>query len=93
MQLVRLKTSYFRNLAELDLEFSPHFNFIYGKNGSGKSSLLEAIYFLSLGRSFRSRLANRAIQYDAERFNFRTCAYTDFLTDIHGSTDIHDLRL
>lgn len=69
MQLVRLKTSYFRNLAELDLEFSPHFNFIYGENGSGKSSLLEAIYFLSLGRSFRSRLANRAIQYDAERFN------------------------
>ncbi|OIZ99659.1 hypothetical protein BEV13_05255 [Rickettsiella grylli] len=69
MHLFRLKTNYFRNLAELDLEFSPHFNFIYGKNGSGKSSLLEAIYFLSLGRSFRSRLASRAIQYDAERFN------------------------
>jgi DNA replication and repair protein RecF len=69
MQLARLKASYFRNLAELDLEFSPGFNFIYGPNGSGKSSLLEAIYFLSLGRSYRSSLASRAIQYDANGFN------------------------
>ena len=69
MQLVRLKANCFRNLAELDLEFSPCFNFIYGPNGSGKSSLLEAIYFLSLGRSFRSSLASRAIQYDEKSFN------------------------
>lgn len=69
MQLVRLKANCFRNLAELDLEFSPHFNFIFGPNGSGKSSLLEAIYFLSLGRSFRSNLASRAIKYEAESFN------------------------
>ncbi len=69
MQLVRLKANCFRNLAELDLEFSPCFNFIYGPNGSGKSSLLEAIYFLSLGRSFRSNLASRAIQYEADSFN------------------------
>lgn len=69
MQLVRLKANCFRNLAELDLKFSPGFNFIYGPNGSGKSSLLEAIYFLSLGRSFRSSLASRAIQYDAKGFN------------------------
>lgn len=69
MQLVRLKTTSFRNLAELDLEFSPCFNFIYGPNGSGKSSLLEAVYFLSRGRSFRSSLASRAIHYDAKEFN------------------------
>jgi DNA replication and repair protein RecF len=69
MQLVRLKANCFRNLVDLDLEFSPQFNFIYGPNGSGKSSLLEAIYFLSLGRSFRSSLASRAIQYDAKSFS------------------------
>ncbi|MES2142031.1 MAG: DNA replication/repair protein RecF [Pseudomonadota bacterium] len=69
MQVFRLKISQFRNLAELDLEFSPHFNFIYGPNGSGKSSLLEAIHFLSLGRSFRSALASRAIHYEAKQFN------------------------
>jgi DNA replication and repair protein RecF len=69
MQVFRLKTSQFRNLADLDLEFSPRFNFIYGPNGSGKSSLLEAIHFLSLGRSFRSALASRAIHYEAKQFN------------------------
>lgn len=69
MQVFRLKINQFRNLIDLDLEFSPRFNFIYGPNGSGKSSLLEAIYFLSLGRSFRSTLASRAIQYEASQFN------------------------
>lgn len=69
MQVFRLKISQFRNLANLDLEFSPRFNFIYGSNGSGKSSLLEAIHFLSLGRSFRSALASRAIHYEAQQFN------------------------
>lgn len=69
MQIVRLKINQFRNLAALDLEFSPRFNFIYGPNGSGKSSLLEAIHFLSLGRSFRSTLASRAIHYEASQFN------------------------
>lgn len=69
MQLVRLKANCFRNLVDLDLEFSSRFNFIYGPNGSGKSSLLEAIYFLSLGRSFRSSMASRAIQYDAKSFS------------------------
>jgi len=69
MQVFRLKTNQFRNLADLDLEFSARFNFIYGPNGSGKSSLLEAIYFLSLGRSFRSTLASRAIHYEASKFS------------------------
>jgi DNA replication and repair protein RecF len=75
MRVVRLKLSRFRNLAELDLEFSPRFNFIYGANGSGKSSLLEAIYFLSLGRSFRSALASRAIHYEASKFNLFSVIY------------------
>ncbi|MFM2322536.1 MAG: replication and repair protein RecF [Pseudomonadota bacterium] len=82
MQLVRLKASCFRNLAELDLEFSPGFNFIFGANGSGKSSLLEAVYFLSLGRSFRSSLASRAIQYDATGFNLFSVILGQFSTSV-----------
>jgi len=68
MNLIRLKANNFRNLIDLNLEFSPQLNFIYGVNGSGKSSILEAIYFLSLGRSFRSHLSNRIIHYDATEF-------------------------
>lgn len=82
MQIVRLKTSQFRNLSDLDLEFSPYFNFIHGPNGSGKSSLLEAIYFLSLGRSFRSALASRAIHYESKQFNLFAVVSGEFLTTI-----------
>lgn len=53
MALIRLQTQHFRNLAPTDLLFSPSVNLIYGENGSGKSSLLEAIGYLGLGRSFR----------------------------------------
>lgn len=63
MSLSRLKTTHFRNLIDLNLEPCEHFNLIYGQNGSGKSSILEAIYYLSLGRSFRSHLASRIVHY------------------------------
>ena len=82
MRLLRLKTNYFRNLSDTDVNFSPQFNFIYGDNGSGKSSLLEAIYFLSLGRSFRSTLASRAIQYDASKFNLFAVVVGDSITSL-----------
>lgn len=64
-----LKIQHFRNLTTINLTPSPYFNLIYGANGSGKTSLLEAIYFLSMGRSFRSHLANRIIQYESEGFS------------------------
>lgn len=53
MALVKLQTQHFRNLAADPVTFSPSFNLLYGANGSGKTSLLEAIGYLGLGRSFR----------------------------------------
>ena len=53
MALVKLQTQHFRNLAPDTVSFSPSFNLLYGANGSGKSSVLEAIGYLGLGRSFR----------------------------------------
>ncbi|MBE0486092.1 DNA replication/repair protein RecF [Marinobacter sp.] len=53
MALVKLQTQHFRNLAPDPIGFSASFNFLYGANGSGKSSVLEAIGYLGLGRSFR----------------------------------------
>lgn len=44
------------------------FNIFFGCNGSGKTSLLEAIYYLSLGRSFRSTAISRVIRNDADKF-------------------------
>lgn len=84
MQVSRLKINQFRNLIDLELEFSPRFNFIYGPNGSGKSSLLEAIHFLSLGRSFRSALASRAIHYEASQFNLFSVVLGEAFTTTLG---------
>lgn len=69
MSLSRLKSANFRNLIDLSLEPAEQFNLIYGQNGSGKSSILEAIYFLSLGRSFRSHLASRIINYEQSKLS------------------------
>src|SRR6476620_12351660 len=43
-----------RCIAEAELEFDPRCNLISGPNASGKTTLLEAIYILGRGRSFRS---------------------------------------
>lgn len=64
MSISRLIIHHFRNIEHADLSFSPHFNFIIGANGSGKTSLLEAIYMLGHGRAFRHLQANRIIQHE-----------------------------
>lgn len=62
MPLTRLMVQQFRNIEACDLELSSGFNFLVGPNGSGKTSVLEAIYMLGHGRSFKSSLTGRVIQ-------------------------------
>jgi len=50
----RLHITQFRNLDQVSLEPSPHVNIIHGKNGSGKTNILEAIFFLTHGRSYKA---------------------------------------
>ncbi len=65
MSLIRLKIDTFRNIDSAQLLPGDGLNLIYGLNGSGKTSILEAIYFLGMGRSFRSHLSQRVINTDA----------------------------
>ncbi|MBR1679021.1 MAG: DNA replication/repair protein RecF [Bacilli bacterium] len=53
MKIELLKLLNFRNYQQLEISFHPSLNVIYGKNGSGKTNLVEAIYVLGLTRSFR----------------------------------------
>jgi len=59
----------FRNHDEINLKFCPNINVIWGKNGSGKTAVLEAIHSLSIGRSFRTNRKKELLKEDKEFFN------------------------
>ena len=71
MSIKRISISNFRCFDGLDIEFSKLNNFIHGANGSGKTSVLEALYFCSTGRSFKSSNKNLCIQSDKEAFKIQ----------------------
>ena len=54
MTLQHLEVRDFRCIEQADLDFDGRCNLISGANASGKTSLLEAIFFLGRGRSFRT---------------------------------------
>ncbi len=68
MSLHRLEISHFRNLHSVQLELDEGLNIITGENAAGKTSLLEAIFYMSYGRSFRSAQVKHLIQYDTDYF-------------------------
>jgi DNA replication and repair protein RecF len=68
VSLSRVQVTDFRCLHSAELELDPHFTLISGANASGKTSLLEAMYVLGRGRSFRTRRLERLIRHGAERF-------------------------
>lgn len=68
MPIATLDILQFRNLSKVHLDCAPGLNLIIGENASGKTSLLEAIYFLSRARSFRTRYPQRLIQHEQSFF-------------------------
>jgi len=66
--LSRLQVTDFRCLQSAELELDPQFTLISGPNASGKTSLLEAMYVLGRGRSFRTRRLEHLIRHGVERF-------------------------
>jgi len=64
MHLISLTLQNFRSFSKKSISFSPQTNLIIGPNGSGKTNLLEAIYLLSTGKSFRSVSLSKLISWD-----------------------------
>ncbi|WP_263263631.1 DNA replication/repair protein RecF [Pseudomonas sp. RIT-PI-S] len=64
MSLSRVSVTAVRNLHPVTLLPSPRINILHGANGSGKTSVLEAVHLLALARSFRSTRLQPVIQYD-----------------------------
>lgn len=55
MHVKEIVLNKFRNIKNCKIEFDEKFNVIYGDNAQGKTSLIEAIYYVSTGKSFRTR--------------------------------------
>lgn len=69
MILKRIKLRDFRNYGLQEIELNKKFNFIYGNNGHGKTNVLEAISFVTFGKSFLGSPEQDCVRFDAEEFN------------------------
>lgn len=58
----------FRNLENIAINLHPDFNFVIGDNGSGKSSFLEAIFYLGHGKSFRTLKIEHLLRHDQQAY-------------------------
>lgn len=68
MPLSRVRVTALRCIAEAELALDPRRNYIFGPNGAGKTSLLEAMFVLGRGRSFRTRQMRRLVQRGKDAF-------------------------
>lgn len=61
MILKKLTLFNFRNYDNLNLNLNPKLNIFLGKNGMGKTNIIEAIYFLAITKSYRSTVDKKMI--------------------------------
>lgn len=80
MFLNSLSLQNFRSHGKADFQFSHKTTFIVGPNGSGKTNLLDSIYYLSHGKSYRSK--------DEEIIKFQ-----EFIVRIKGKTEDTELEV
>ena len=85
MRINRLALNGFRNYDFETVSFSPATNVIYGANAQGKTNLLEAVYLLSCGRSFRTR-------FDRELLGFGN-DFCEILADIESGGREQTVRI
>jgi DNA replication and repair protein RecF len=92
MSLIELNINNLRNIVATSLTLHPRYNFIHGSNGSGKTSILEALYLVSHGRSFRSRYITPLINEHANTMSifarFNDNASISIQKNSTGSTQV-----
>jgi len=67
MQITQLKLQNFRNHIQNSVDCLPHLNVITGPNGAGKTSLIDAIHYLCMSRSFVSS-SDQYVVHQGETF-------------------------
>lgn len=71
MLIEELSLHEFRNYAQLQLKFHPGLNILVGRNGSGKTNLLEAIHFLITGKTFKKLKQSELSRNQEKRFSIK----------------------
>lgn len=79
MKLTNLKLENFRNYSKFNYDFPDNKELIVivGPNGTGKTNFLEAIYLLSLGKSFRSSVHDDLVKWESEYLRCSATAIVD----------------
>lgn len=67
MRLDHIELLHFRNIEKAEADFSSKTNALVGKNGQGKTNLMEAVYLMACGKSFRTSRFRDMIRYGEER--------------------------
>jgi DNA replication and repair protein RecF len=68
LPLSRVRITALRCLRDVELSLHPRRNYIFGPNGAGKTSLLEGMFVLGRGRSFRTRQVRRLVRHGEDGF-------------------------
>lgn len=72
MPVSKITLNNFRCFNRLELSLSPRINFFFGKNGSGKTSILEALYMCSSGKSFKSSNIAALVKQNSSGFKINS---------------------
>ena len=63
MKIKELKLLYFRNYTSLNIDTHPSLNIFFGDNANGKTNIIESIFCLSLGKSYRTKSDTECIMF------------------------------
>ena len=82
----------YRNYQQLDVHFNSGLNFIFGKNGQGKTNLIESLFFSSHLKSFRTPRIENLRYFDSESANIRVLVEKQSVTNNIGISLIQDRK-
>ena len=63
MKIKSLKLLYFRNYLSMNIDVHPSLNVLVGNNANGKTNIIESIFCLALGRSYRTKSDSECIMF------------------------------
>lgn len=89
MYCKRVKLNNFRNISECEVDFCDGINILIGENAQGKTNLLEAIFYASVGRSFRASSINEMISFGRRS----ATVSVDYMSDVKEKSDNITIKL